>query len=184
MAIRRMKRERERERERAVTTALHQRSPLSPCSLVHWYTSSSLSHRILPVLPAVLVPQQSAFKMSGRFFKHISDSDSESSESDEDIQGPRQPAPVVTSYSSDEEEARRVVRTTKEKRFEELHTIIKQIRNFKKIKDFSKMLTAFENLCKAYTKAKTVIDKEEGGVVPRFYLRCLVEIGDLVDETW
>lgn len=124
--------------------------------------------------------------MSSRFFKHISDSDSESSESDEDIQGPRPAAPVVASYSfsDEEEEAKRVVRTTKEKRYEELHTIIKQIRNFKKIKDFSKMLTAFENLCKAYTKAKPIIDKEEGGTVPRFYVRCLVEISDIVEETW
>jgi translation initiation factor 3 subunit C len=61
---------------------------------------------------------------------------------------------------------------------------VKQIKNFRKIRDFAKLLTAFENLTKAYTKAKPVIDKEEGGVCPRFYVRCLVEMSDLIDQCW
>merc|ERR1719400_835126 len=33
-------------------------------------------------------------------------------------------------------------------------------------------------------KAKTVIAKEENGVTPRFYVRILVEMEDLINETW
>lgn len=45
-------------------------------------------------------------------------------------------------FSDDEEETKRVVRSTKEKRYEEIANIIKLIRNFKKIKDMSSMLTS------------------------------------------
>ena len=76
------------------------------------------------------------------------------------------------------------MRSAKEKRYEELHNLMKSIRNSKKIKDFYKMETSFQELCKAYNKAKPVIAKEENGVTPIFYLRILVEIEDLVNETW
>jgi translation initiation factor 3 subunit C len=77
-----------------------------------------------------------------------------------------------------------VVRTEKEKRYESLYNIIKNIRNSKKIRDFNKMLTNYEDLLKAYDKASGVIKKEEKGVVPRFYIKILVEMEDLVNETW
>ena len=38
----------------------------------------------------------------------------------------------------------------------------------------------FEEMCRAYTKASKVIDKEGG--VPRFYLRYLAELEDFVNE--
>ncbi len=87
-------------------------------------------------------------------------------------------------FSDEEEEAKRVVRTAREKRYEELLTIIKQIRNHKKIKDISKMLTGFENLSKAFIKARNVIDKEESGSIPKFYIKCLVELEDFVNDVW
>merc|ERR1712183_65482 len=46
------------------------------------------------------------------------------------------------------------------------------------------MLTSYEELQKAFDKAKPVIAKEEGGVTPRFFLRILVEMEDLINETW
>lgn len=45
-------------------------------------------------------------------------------------------------FSDDDEDPKRVVRSTKEKRYEELSNVIKQIRNFKKIKDMSSMLSS------------------------------------------
>jgi len=39
-------------------------------------------------------------------------------------------------------------------------------------------------LGRAYEKAKPVIAKEENGVVPKFYIKILVEIEDLVKEAW
>jgi translation initiation factor 3 subunit C len=115
-----------------------------------------------------------------RFFAG-SDSDSDSSSEEEPIQ--RAPAQVYT-FSDDEEEVKRVVRSAKEKRYEELTNIIKQIRNYKKIKDMSSMLTSFEELQKAYVKALPVIAKEEAGQTPRFFTRCLVEMEDFINEMW
>merc|ERR1719490_152394 len=64
-----------------------------------------------------------------------------------------------------------------------------------KIKDFNKMLTSYEDLLKAYEKARPVIAKEKEkaeerslkwlvGDSPRFYIRILVEMQKLIDETW
>merc|ERR1711915_172670 len=79
---------------------------------------------------------------------------------------------------------KRMGRSAKEKRYEVLYTIIKTIRNSKKIKDFNKMLSSYEDLLKAFDKAKPVIAKEENGATPRFFLRILVEMEDLINETW
>nr|CAD7456839.1 unnamed protein product [Timema tahoe] len=80
--------------------------------------------------------------------------------------------------------------------------LIRNIRNYKKIKDMSSMLTilqklfivlhtymchhfiGFEDLMRAYTKALPVISKEENGQTPRFYVRCLVEMDDFITEVW
>ena len=86
--------------------------------------------------------------------------------------------------SDDEEETKRVVRSAREKRYEALNQIIKNIRNSKKIKDFTKMETGFVDLTKAYEKAKPVIEKEENGVTPRFFIRILVELEEVINETW
>merc|ERR1712037_1010974 len=128
-------------------------------------------------------------------------SDSGSS-SDEEVQvQTKKPQQRLTAaailFSDDEGDDKRVVRSAKEKRFEALYSIIKLIRNSMKIKDFNKMLTSYEELLKAYDKAKKVIvqerekDKLEGkntkwwvGDSPRFYVRILVEMEKLINETW
>ena len=46
------------------------------------------------------------------------------------------------------------------------------------------MLTSFEELVKAYQKALPVIQKEENGVTPRFYVQCLVEVESFLNELW
>ncbi|KAK0181270.1 hypothetical protein PV327_003564 [Microctonus hyperodae] len=116
-----------------------------------------------------------------KFFTTGTDSESESSSEEEQIQ--RAPAAAFT-FSDEEEETKRVVRSNKEKRYEELTNLIKLIRNYKKIKDMSSMLSSFEDLHKAYQKALSVVMKEEGGQTPRFYLRCLIEMEDFINEVW
>lgn len=37
---------------------------------------------------------------------------------------------------------------------------------------------------KAYQKALPVVMKEESGQTPRFYVRCLVEMEDFINEVW
>lgn len=46
------------------------------------------------------------------------------------------------------------------------------------------MLTSFEDLTKAYTKALPVIQKEEKGITPRFFIQCLVEVETFLNELW
>ncbi|XP_068144585.1 eukaryotic translation initiation factor 3 subunit C [Drosophila tropicalis] len=117
-----------------------------------------------------------------RFFANGSDSESESSE--EEVQAPNFNKATAFQFSDDEEEVKRVVRSTKEKRYENLTAIIKAIRNHKKIRDISNTLTSFEDLTKAYQKALPVISKEENGITPRFYIRCLAELEDFINEVW
>ncbi|CAH0388781.1 unnamed protein product [Bemisia tabaci] len=119
--------------------------------------------------------------MSSRFFATGSDSESDSGSDEEQVV--RAPA-ANFAFSDDEEDTKRVVRSSREKRYEDLMNIIKQIRNHKKIRDMSSMLTAFEDLTKAYQKALTVISKEENGRTPRFYLRILTEMEDFITEVW
>ncbi|WAR03841.1 EIF3C-like protein, partial [Mya arenaria] len=65
--------------------------------------------------------------------------------------------------------------------YDDLKNIIKDLKNKKKIKDLSNVLTEFESLLKAYDKAKKVVEKEG---IPRFYIRTLVELEDFVTECW
>ncbi|CAH1233219.1 EIF3C [Branchiostoma lanceolatum] len=123
--------------------------------------------------------------MSSRFFATGSDSESESSSESEEqtvVQAKSTVTTKVFAFSDDEEETKRVVRSAKDKRFEELQNVIKQLRNHKKIKDISKVLETFEDLTKALQKSQKVIEKEGG--VPRFYIRALVELEDFINETW
>ncbi len=130
-----------------------------------------------------------------KFFAAASDSDSSSESSDSEPElgaapaagkkaGGKSVAPSAFLFSDDEDDARRVVRSAKEKRNEQLNGIIKTIRNSKKIKDFNKMETSFVELTRAYEKARPAIVKEEGGGTPRFFVRILVEVEDLINETW
>ncbi|CAF4916594.1 eukaryotic translation initiation factor 3 subunit C [Pieris napi] len=116
-----------------------------------------------------------------RFFATGTDSESETSSEEEHVV--RAPAPVYT-FSDDEEETKRVVRSMKEKRYEELEGFIHSIRNHRKIKDFSSALASFEELQRAYTRASSVIQKEENGIAPRFFIRALVELEDWVTSAW
>lgn len=88
------------------------------------------------------------------------------------------------SFSEDEEETKRVVRTAKEKHYGELNNIIKLMRNHKKIKDMSKLLSSFEDLLKAYQKAKSAVSREDGGKPPKFYIKTLAELEDFCTENW
>ncbi|NP_001171836.1 eukaryotic translation initiation factor 3 subunit C [Saccoglossus kowalevskii] len=120
-----------------------------------------------------------------RFFATGSSTESSSDESDDDIapvqQKPAAPAARVFMFSDEEEDTKRVVRSAKDKRFDEIKSSIKQIKNHKKIKDIAKVLSGFEDLCKVYLKAKNIIEKEGH---PRFYIKYLVELEDFVNECW
>ncbi|KAG8140380.1 hypothetical protein E2320_003073 [Naja naja] len=119
-----------------------------------------------------------------RFFTTGSDSESESSLSGDElvtkpVGGNFGKQPLL--LSEDEEDTKRVVRSAKDKRFEELTNLIKTIRNAMKIRDVTKCLEEFELLGKAYGKAKSIVDKEG---VPHFYIRILADLEDYLNELW
>lgn len=121
--------------------------------------------------------------MTSRFFMSDSESESESSE-EEVIKEPSGISAAAFAFSEDEEDTKRVVRSAKEKRYEELKNIIKKIKNNKRSKDMSALFTSFEDLIRAYAKALPVVMKEEGGKTPRFYVRCLAELDDFIRSSW
>uniref|UniRef100_A0A4W5NEY0 Eukaryotic translation initiation factor 3 subunit C n=1 Tax=Hucho hucho TaxID=62062 RepID=A0A4W5NEY0_9TELE len=119
-----------------------------------------------------------------RFFATGSDSESEDSSSSDEIT-PKVPGTTFTKQSlllrDDEEDTKRVVRSAKDKRFEELTNLIKTIRNAMKIRDMSKCLEEFEQLCRAFLKSKTIVDKEG---MPPFYIRLLSDLEDYLNQLW
>uniref|UniRef100_H3DCM4 Eukaryotic translation initiation factor 3 subunit C n=1 Tax=Tetraodon nigroviridis TaxID=99883 RepID=H3DCM4_TETNG len=118
-----------------------------------------------------------------RFFATGSDSESEESSSADEIT----PKATGTTFkqalllSDDEEDTKRVVRSAKDKRFEELTNIIKTIRNAMKIRDMAKCLEEFEQLCRAFLKSKNIVDKEG---IPPFYIRLLADLEDYLNQLW
>ncbi|XP_060951127.1 eukaryotic translation initiation factor 3 subunit C [Limanda limanda] len=118
-----------------------------------------------------------------RFFATGSDSESEESSSADEIT-PKAPGTTFKQsllLSDDEEDTKRVVRSAKDKRFEELTNLIKTIRNAMKIRDMAKCLEEFEQLCRAFLKSKNIVDKEG---VPPFYIRLLADLEDYVNQLW
>ncbi|CAL9699069.1 unnamed protein product [Knipowitschia caucasica] len=118
-----------------------------------------------------------------RFFATGSDSESEESSSADEIAPKAQGTNLRQNLmlSDDEEDTKRIVRSAKDKRFEELTNLIKTIRNAMKIRDMSKCLEEFEQLCRAFTKSKNIVDKEG---VPSFYIRLLADLEDYLNQLW
>ncbi|XP_077595240.1 eukaryotic translation initiation factor 3 subunit C [Stigmatopora nigra] len=118
-----------------------------------------------------------------RFFAKGSDSESEESSSADEIT-PKAPGTTLKQQlllSDDEEDTKRVVRSAKDKRFEELTNLIKTIRNAMKIRDMAKCLEEFEQLCRAFLKSKNIVDREG---VPPFYIRLLADLEDYLNQLW
>jgi translation initiation factor 3 subunit C len=119
-----------------------------------------------------------------RFFA-TGDTSSESSTSESEDEIPQKTAKptkkVGFAFSSDEEEEVRVVRSLKDKRFDEIKSHIKIIRNSRKIRDVSRALEGFENMRKVYDKSKSVV---ETSGIPAFYVRALADLEDFVKELW
>ncbi|XP_041575442.1 eukaryotic translation initiation factor 3 subunit C-like protein isoform X3 [Taeniopygia guttata] len=118
-----------------------------------------------------------------RFFTTGSDSESESSASGDETAPKAAGGPYSKPLllSEDEEDTKRVVRSARDKRYEELTNLIRSIRNAMKIRDVSRCLEEFELLGRAWAKAKGVVDREG---VPRFYLRILADLEDYLNELW
>lgn len=112
--------------------------------------------------------------MSKFFATGDSDSESEVVSSDEEVQvdagntGNR----FVYSSSESEDEGKRVVRSEKDKRFDELRATMRQIKNHLKINDWTAVQKDFDQLTKQLEKAEKVLKKEG---LPIFLLSTMVQ---------
>ncbi|GMR53280.1 hypothetical protein PMAYCL1PPCAC_23475, partial [Pristionchus mayeri] len=119
----------------------------------------------------------------------VSDSseDESSSGSDNEVQqtqNRRMPTVRDFAYPSDrEDDEKRVVKTHKDRRFEELKELIRKTKNARAIKDISLVLQCFEDLQKLYTNSKTIFARQNI-TTPRFYVRYLVDLEDYINEMW
>lgn len=86
---------------------------------------------------------------------------------------------VMDSESESEDEVR-VVKSAKERAFEQFETHVSAIRNAMKIKDHPKISSELDELIKKVTKAQTLINRHGG--IPRFFVRLLCDLEDFVAE--
>ncbi|KAK9812688.1 hypothetical protein WJX72_002071 [[Myrmecia] bisecta] len=133
---------------------------------------------------------------SSRFWAAGSDSDEESateseevtassvsgSGSDSDSDAPKKGVGrfMVGSSDSDSEDDKRVVKSAKDRRYEELRATCDEIRNKMHINDWSAIQTLFDKLNKQMEKTQKVTETLG---VPRVYVRILVELEDFVTKT-
>ena len=61
-----------------------------------------------------------------------------SSDSEQEQEQQKRVKPSAFQFSDDEDDTKRVVRTLKDKRFDEMQSVIKQMKNHKKIRDMAK----------------------------------------------
>lgn len=76
---------------------------------------------------------------------------------------------------SSDEDVKRMVKSTRDKRFEDMRSIAKGISNGQKNGDWVMIQNEFDKLVKALSKAASIIAREK---VPRFVIRCLVNLDD------
>ncbi|XP_053993827.1 uncharacterized protein LOC128884430 [Hylaeus volcanicus] len=81
--------------------------------------------------------------------------------------------------SSSDDEEKRVVRSTKDKRWDQLRQTIKAMKNYKTIEDFGELQSGFESLLRYIRKSKTIVDKEG---VPPFFIRAIAELESYVTD--
>ncbi|CAF4033818.1 unnamed protein product [Rotaria sp. Silwood2] len=121
-----------------------------------------------------------------RFFADGNSSSSEESSDNEQQIKVQTKKSFAKSYfitnDSNEENVKRIVRSEKDKRYDEIEEYIKKIKQVIRIRDLNQVYECFGNLIKAYDKARRVIEKEQ--TIPRFYIKILAQLEDFLSECW
>ncbi|KAJ3152419.1 Translation initiation factor 3 subunit c [Geranomyces michiganensis] len=111
---------------------------------------------------------------------------SESSDSDSDADRPQKKGAdffkkgaFSDSDDDSDDDSKKVVKSARDKRFDEMRLAVKGLKNAQKINDWVAIQNEFEKLNKGYAKANAIIQREG---VPRFYIRTIIELEDFMKE--
>lgn len=85
---------------------------------------------------------------------------------------------ALSDDDSDSEDEVRVVKSAKTRAYETFEMHISAIRNAMKINDWTKIQSEFDELSKAISKSKTLLEKQGG--VPSFFVRMLCDLEDFL----
>lgn len=135
-----------------------------------------------------------------RFFSQTGgESDSSSSSEDDDsdksdVEQEEAPAPVAKpavsaktnafmkgdADSDSDDEGKRVVRSHKDKKWDQMTSCVDKMKNDMKINDWNAISADFDLLHKLMEKAKQIIAKEG---IPQFYFKALLNLDDFLQKT-
>jgi translation initiation factor 3 subunit C len=118
-----------------------------------------------------------------------SESESSSSSSESEAEAVQQRPRVMqrwaeASSSEDEDTQKRVVRSQKDKRFDELRNAVKQLRNHMKVNDFALVATDYEALMKGLRKAQAAKGVSDDDGTPRIFIRAITELEKYIDAVF